>query len=147
MKTIKLMLSSVSLVFLSACGGGGGGGSSSASAPSSSAAQQAQKSIELVVPEGFDFSTEREVVVSVDVASSQSSRGFMSIYTDFNGEVVDYTSQVLRTPINEDIDFSTTLLLPNHVDRVWVEVWYPSAMGSEVKRLVDIENGQVDVIL
>ncbi|MDH5885408.1 hypothetical protein [Vibrio splendidus] len=147
MKTIKLMLSSVSLVFLSACGGGGGGGSSSASAPSSSAAQQAQKSIELVVPEGFDFSTEREVVVNVDVGSSQSSRGFMSIYTDFNGDVVDYTSQVLRTPINEDIDFSTTLLLPNHVDRVWVEVWYPSAMGSEVKRLVDIENGQVDVIL
>ncbi|MEZ9353570.1 hypothetical protein AB4182_18580 [Vibrio splendidus] len=147
MKTIKLMLSSVSLVFLSACGGGGGGGSSSASAPSSSAAQQAQKSIELVVPEGFDFSTEREVVVSVDVASSQSSRGFMSIYTDFNGDVVDYTSQVLRTPINEDIDFSTTLLLPNHVDKVWVEVWYPSAMGSEVKRLVDINNGQVDVVL
>jgi len=147
MKTIKLILSSVSLVFLSACGGGGGGGSSSASAPSSSAAQQAQKSIELVVPEGFDFSTEREVVVSVDVASSQSSRGFMSIYTDFNGDVVDYTSQVLRTPINEDIDFSTTLLLPNHVDKVWVEVWYPSAMGSEVKRLVDINNGQVDVVL
>ena len=147
MKTIKLMLSSVSLVFLSACGGGGGGGSSSASAPSSSAAQQAQKSIELVVPEGFDFSTEREVVVNVDVGSSQSSRGFMSIYTDFNGEVVDYTSQVLRTPINEDIDFSTTLLLPNHVDKVWVEVWYPSAMGSEVKRLVDINNGQVDVVL
>ncbi|MFA0002690.1 hypothetical protein AB4422_04870 [Vibrio splendidus] len=147
MKIIKLMLSSVSLVFLSACGGGGGGGSSSASAPSSSAAQQAQKSIELVVPEGFDFSTEREVVVNVDVGSSQSSRGFMSIYTDFNGDVVDYTSQVLRTPINEDIDFSTTLLLPNHVDKVWVEVWYPSAMGSEVKRLVDINNGQVDVVL
>ncbi|MEZ9952735.1 hypothetical protein AB4395_09645 [Vibrio splendidus] len=147
MKTIKLILSSVSLVFLSACGGGGGGGSSSASAPSSSAAQQAQKSIELVVPEGFDFSTEREVVVNVDVGSSQSSRGFMSIYTDFNGVVVDYTSQVLRTPINEDIDFSTTLLLPNHVDKVWVEVWYPSAMGSEVKRLVDINNGQVDVVL
>ena len=147
MKTIKLILSSVSLVFLSACGGGGGGGSSSASAPSSSAAQQAKKSIELVVPEGFDFSTEREVVVNVDVGSSQSSRGFMSIYTDFNGEVVDYTSQVLRTPINEDIDFSTTLLLPNHVDKVWVEVWYPSAMGSEVKRLVDINNGQVDVVL
>ncbi|UOE82539.1 hypothetical protein LTQ03_17595 [Vibrio splendidus] len=147
MKTIKLILSSVSLVFLSACGGGGGGGSSSASAPSFSAAQQAQKSIELVVPEGFDFSTEREVVVNVDVGSSQSSRGFMSIYTDFNGDVVDYTSQVLRTPINEDIDFSTTLLLPNHVDKVWVEVWYPSAMGSEVKRLVDINNGQVDVVL
>ncbi|MEZ8272764.1 hypothetical protein AB6C54_12155 [Vibrio splendidus] len=165
MNTTKLMLSSVTLVFLTACGGGGGGGSttstpSSVAPPSSAPAgvsntvtssvtpvQQALKSVELSVPEGFDFSTEREVVVSVDVASSQSSRGFMSIYTDFNGEVVDYTSQVLRTPINEDIDFSTTLLLPNHVDRVWVEVWYPSAMGSEVKRLVDIENGQVDVTL
>ena len=167
MNTTKLMLSSVTLVFLTACGGGGGGGGgsttstpSSVAPPSSAPAgvsnavtssvapvQQALKSVELSVPEGFDFSTEREVVVSVDVASSQSSRGFMSIYTDFNGDVVDYTSQVLRTPINEDIDFSTTLLLPNHVDKVWVEVWYPSAMGSEVKRLVDINNGQVDVVL
>ncbi|MEO9495280.1 hypothetical protein [Vibrio splendidus] len=166
MNTTKLMLSSVTLVFLTACGGGGGGGGSTTSTPSSVAppssapagvsnavtssvapVQQALKSVELSVPEGFDFSTEREVVVSVDVASSQSSRGFMSIYTDFNGDVVDYTSQVLRTPINEDIDFSTTLLLPNHVDKVWVEVWYPSAMGSEVKRLVDINNGQVDVVL
>ncbi|OBT18532.1 hypothetical protein A9266_15725 [Vibrio tasmaniensis] len=165
MKTIKLILSSVTLVFLTACGGGGGGGGSTTSSPSSVAPPssapaggsnavissvapaQALKSVELSVPEGFDFSTEREVVVTVDVASSQSSRGFMSIYTDFNREVVDYTSQVLRTPINEDIDFSTTLLLPNHVDKVWVEVWYPSAMGSEVKRLVDINNGQVDVVL
>jgi hypothetical protein len=165
MNTTKLMLSSVTLVFLTACGGGGGGGGSTTSSPSSVAPPssdpvggsntvtssvapaQALKSVELSVPEGFDFSTEREVVVTVDVASSQSSRGFMSIYTDFNGEVIDYTSQVLRTPVNEDIDFSTTLLIPNHVDKVWVEVWYPSAIGSEVKRLVDINNGQVDVIL
>ncbi|MFS1428668.1 hypothetical protein LMH73_016385, partial [Vibrio splendidus] len=122
-------------------------GGSSAVTSSVAPAQQSLSSVELSIPEGFDFSTEREVTVSVDVASSQSSRGFMSIYTDFNGEVVDYTSQVLRTPINEDIDFSTTLLLPNHVDKVWVEVWYPSAMGSELKRLVDINNGQIDVVL
>lgn len=165
MNTTKLMLSSVTLVFLTACGGGGGGGSttstpSSVAPPSGAPAgvsnavtssvtpvQQALKSVELSIPEGFDFSTEREVVVSVDVASSQSSRGFMSIYTDFSGEVVDYTSQVLRTPINEDIDFSTTLLLPNHVDKVWVEVWYPSAMGSEIKRSINIDNDQVDVVL
>ncbi|UPR58873.1 hypothetical protein ITG10_24205 [Vibrio sp. ED004] len=146
MKLIKLMLSSVTIVFLTACGGGGdGGGSGSASAPTST--QQSVKTVELSVPEGFDFSTEREVKVTVDVATSQSSRGFMSLYTQFNGDVVDYTSQVLRVPINEDIDFSTTLLLPNHVEKVWVEVWYPSAMGNEVKRSVDVENGQVDVIL
>ncbi|MFI3276593.1 hypothetical protein [Vibrio sp.] len=146
MKLTKLMLSSVTIVFLTACGGGGdGGGSGSASAPTST--QQSVKTVELSVPEGFDFSTEREVKVNVDVASSQSPRGFMSVYTQFNGDVVDYTSQVLRVPINEDIDFSTTLLLPNHVEKVWVEVWYPSAMGSEVKRSVDVENGQVDVIL
>ncbi|MEZ9337358.1 hypothetical protein AB4176_05685 [Vibrio splendidus] len=166
MKTIKLILSGVTLVFLSACGGGGGGGGSTASSPSSVAppsnapsggstavtsasvpAQQSLKSVELSIPEDFDFSTEREVSVKVDVASSQSTRGFLSIYTEFNGDVVDYTSQVLRSPINEDIEFSTTLLLPNHVEKVWVEVWYPSAMGSEVKRSVDINNDQVEVIL
>ena len=88
MNTIKLMLSSVTLVFLTACGGGGGGGGSTTSTPSSVAppssapagvsnavtssvapVQQALKSVELSVPEGFDFSTEREVVVCVDVAS------------------------------------------------------------------------------
>ncbi|CAH6893949.1 conserved exported hypothetical protein [Vibrio chagasii] len=170
MKLSKLMLSSVTLVFLAACGGGGGGGGSTTSAPSSvppaddsssgnsssanntvtssvAPAAQVLSSVELTIPEGFDFSTEREVAVTVDVASSQSSRGFMSLYTEFDGDVVDYTSQVLRMPINEDTDFSTTLLLPNHVDKVWVEVWYPSALGSEVRNSYSIENDQVDVIL
>lgn len=169
MKLSKLMLSSVTLVFLAACGGGGGG--STTSAPSSvppaddsssgntssagnntvtssvAPAAQVLRSVELTIPEDFDFSTEREVAVTVDVASSQSSRGFMSLYTEFDGDVVDYTSQVLRMPINEDTDFSTTLLLPNHVDKVWVEVWYPSALGSEVRNSYSIENDQVDVIL
>ncbi|MCG9565489.1 hypothetical protein [Vibrio chagasii] len=170
MKLSKLMLSSVTLVFLAACGGGGGGGGSTTSAPSSvppaddsssgnsssanntvtssvAPAAQVLSSVELTIPEGFDFSTEREVAVTVDVASSQSSRGFMSLYTEFDGDVVDYTSQVLRMPINEDTDFSTTLMLPNHVDKVWVEVWYPSALGSEVRNSYSIENNQVDVIL
>ncbi|EDK29994.1 hypothetical protein VSWAT3_26176 [Vibrionales bacterium SWAT-3] len=170
MKLSKLMLSSVTLAFLAACGGGGGGGGSTTSAPSSvppaddsssgnsssanntvtssvAPAAQVLSSVELTIPEGFDFSTEREVAVTVDVASSQSSRGFMSLYTEFDGDVVDYTSQVLRMPINEDTDFSTTLLLPNHVDKVWVEVWYPSALGSEVKSSFNIENDKVDVLL
>ena len=171
MKLSKLMLSSVTLVFLAACGGGGGGGGSTTTAPSSvppaddssssntssagnttvtssvAPAAHVLRSVELTIPEGFDFSTEREVAVTVDVASSQSSRGFMSLYTEFDGDVVDYTSQVLRMPINEDTDFSTTLLLPNHVDKVWVEVWYPSALGSEVKSSYNVENGKVDVLL
>ena len=171
MKLSKLMLSSVTLTFLAACGGGGGGGGSTTSAPSSvppaddsssgdtSSAgnntvtssvvpeEQVLRSVELTIPEGFDFSTEREVAVTVDVASSQSSRGFMSLYTEFDGDVVDYTSQVLRTPINENTDFSTTLLLPNHVDKVWVEGWYPSALGSEMKGSFNIENDKVDVLL
>jgi len=169
MKLSKLMLSSVTLTFLAACGGGGGGSTTSApssvppaddssSGDTSSAGnntvtssvvpeEQVLRSVELTIPEGFDFSTEREVAVTVDVASSQSSRGFMSLYTEFEGEVVDYTSQVLRMPINEDTDFSTTLLMPNHVDKVWVEVWYPSALGSEVKSSFNIENDKVDVLL
>ena len=163
MKLSKLMLSSVTLTFLAACGGGGGGGGSTTSAPSSvppaddsssgntspAVAPEAQvlRAVELTIPEGFDFSTEREVAVTVDVASSQSSRGFMSLYTGFEGDVVDYTSQVLRMPINEDTDLSTTLLLPNHIDKVWVEVWYPSALGSEVKSSFNIENDKVDVLL
>ena len=145
MKLTKLTLSSVTLVFLAACGGGGGGNNivTSSVAP----AAQVLSSVELTIPEGFDFSTEREVAVTVDIASSQSSRGFMSLYTEFDGDVVDYTSQVLRMPINEDTDFSTTLLLPNHVDKVWIEVWYPSALGNEVRSSYSIVNDRLDVIL
>jgi hypothetical protein len=69
MKNINLLLSIVTLTFLSACDSGGDGGSSGSSTPGStpsnvSAIPETQVGVstsELSAPEGFSFSTEREV--------------------------------------------------------------------------------------
>jgi hypothetical protein len=156
MKNINLLLSIVTLTFLSACDSGGGGGSSSGSStpdstPSNiSATPETQVGVstsELSAPEGFSFSTEREVSFNLSVASSQSDRGFMSIYTEFNEGIVDHTSQIILTPMNDTTEFTTNVMLPNHVDKIWVEVWYPSALGNEIKTSVDIVDNTVNAIL
>ncbi|OCH22990.1 hypothetical protein [Aliivibrio logei] len=155
MKNINLLLSIVTLTFLSACDSGGDGGSSGSSTPGStpsnvSAIPETQVGVstsELSAPEGFSFSTEREVSFNLSVASSQSDRGFMSIYTEFNEGIVDHTSQIILTPMNDTIEFTTNVMLPNHVDKIWVEVWYPSALGNEIKTSVDIVDNTVNAIL
>lgn len=155
MKNINLLLSIVTLTFLSACDSGGGGGSSGSSTPDStpsniSATPETQVGVstsELSAPEGFSFSTEREVSFNLSVASSQSDRGFMSIYTEFNEGIVDHTSQIILTPMNDTTEFTTNVMLPNHVDKIWVEVWYPSALGNEIKTSVDIVDNTVNAIL
>ena len=155
MKNINLLLSIVTLTFLSACDSGGDGGSSGSSTPGStpsnvSAIPETQVGVstsELSAPEGFSFSTEREVSFNLSVASSQSERGFMSIYTEFNEGIVDYTSQIILTPMNDTTEFTTNVMLPNHVDKIWVEVWYPSALGNEIKTSVDIVGNTANAIL
>lgn len=155
MKNINLLLSIVTLTFLSACDSGGGGGSSGSSTPGStpsnvSAIPETQVGVstsELSAPEGFSFSTEREVSFNLSVASSQSDRGFMSIYTEFNEGIVDHTSQIILTPMNDTTEFTTNVMLPNHVDKIWVEVWYPSALGNEIKTSVEIVDNTVNAIL
>ncbi|MBB1313041.1 hypothetical protein [Aliivibrio sp. SR45-2] len=155
MKNINLLLSIVTLTFLSACDSGGDGGSSGSSTPGStpsnvSAIPETQVGVstsELSAPEGFSFSTEREVSFNLSVASSQSDRGFMSIYTEFNEGIVDHTSQIILTPMNDTTEFTTNVMLPNHVDKIWVEVWYPSALGNEIKTSVDIVDNTVNAIL
>lgn len=155
MKNINLLLSIVTLTFLSACDSGGDGGSSGSSTPGStpsnvSAIPETQVGVstsELSAPEGFSFSTEREVSFNLSVASSQSDRGFMSIYTEFNEGIVDHTSQIILTPMNDTTEFTTNVMLPNHVDKIWVEVWYPSALGNEIKTSVEIVDNTVNAIL
>lgn len=154
MKTINLLLSIAGISLLSACGGSDSGGSSSDtdnSAPStvSEAAGEVNgvSTSELSAPEGFKFSTEREVAFNLSVANSQSERGFMSVYTEFNEGVVDYTSQIIVTPMNDQTIFESNIMLPNHVDKVWVEVWYPSAIGSEISASVDIVDNTASAVL
>ncbi len=67
----------------------------------------------------------------------------MSIYTEFNEGAVDYTSQIILTPMNDSTEFKSSMMLPNHVDKVWVEIWYPSALGSEIKQMIDIVDNTV----
>ncbi|MDD9156758.1 hypothetical protein PVK64_11290 [Aliivibrio sp. S4TY2] len=151
MKRINLLLSIAALVFITACSDSGSGSSSPGStAPSSSATPDTNDGIrtsELSIPEGFNFATEREVSITLSVANSQSERGFMSLYSEFNESAVDYTSQFILTPMNDQTELKTTVMLPNHVNKIWVEVWYPSALGSEITQSIDIVNNTVNTVL
>ncbi|OCH13689.1 hypothetical protein A6E05_05125 [Aliivibrio sp. 1S165] len=149
MKKINLLLSIAGISLLSACGGSDSGGSSNndSSVPSSVSVANGIRTSELSAPEGFAFSTEREVTFNLSVANSQSERGFMSIYTEFNEGVVDYTSQIIVTPMNDQTVFESIITLPNHVDKVWIEVWYPSAIGSKISSSVDIVDNNVSAVL
>ncbi|MUJ25108.1 hypothetical protein [Aliivibrio fischeri] len=145
MKRINILLSIAIITFLAACsdsssGTSGGAAPAAADVPKK---ESGIKTSELSVPEGFTFSTEREVTFDLSVASSQSDRGFMSIYTEFNEGAVDYTSQIILTPMNDSTEFKSSMMLPNHVDKVWVEIWYPSALGSEIKQMIDIVDNTV----
>ena len=163
MKTINLLLSILTLAFLSACGGGGGDESTPevvspppvttppvvtppVTTPPDSGGGPVNTS-DLIIPDGFDFTTEREVAFNLSVSSSQTERGFMSVYTEFDNGVVDYKSQIIRTPMNAGVEFKSNIMVPNHLDKVWVEIWYPAAIGTEVKKQLDIVNGVVNAVL
>ncbi|GGJ00312.1 lipoprotein [Shewanella hanedai] len=162
MKTINLLLSTVTLVLLSACGGGGEESTPEVVSPppvttppvvtppvttTPDSGGGPVNTSDLLIPDGFDFTTEREVSFNLSVASSQTERGFMSVYTEFNNGVVDYNSQIIRTPMNAGVEFKSNIMVPNHLDKVWVEIWYPAAIGTEVKKQLDIVNGVVNAVL
>ncbi|WP_375320405.1 hypothetical protein [Aliivibrio logei] len=154
MKHIHLLLGITALTFLAACSDSSSGSSSGGgAAPGTDSAVPAAEGVngiktsELSIPEGFTFSTEREVSITLSVASSQSERGFMSLYSEFKDGVVDHTSQFIITPMNDETEFQTSVMLPNHVDKIWVEVWYPSAVGHEITQSVDIVDNTINAIL
>jgi hypothetical protein len=166
MKKINLLLSILTITFLSACDSG----TTSTAAPNTAAPSTATPSTaapstttpstgssnlkeniintsDLSAPEGFDFTSERIVDITLSVASSQNERGFMSIYTESKEGKVDSKTQIVLTPMNDKTEFRSSVMLPNHVNKIWVEVWYPDALGTEIKASVDIVDDTASAIL
>ena len=103
MKIRNWIVSVLAILFVFGCGGGDDSGSGSSTPPAGVTQdddqvenddQQPQEdddqaqdekptgiTANLVVPEDFDFKSEREVKVELSVANSQYSRGFLSVYT------------------------------------------------------------------
>jgi len=148
MKACKLLFSSAAVLFLFGCGGGDSG-SGSVAPPVST--QEAPVVVDtgvtsgitenLVVPDDFDFSSESEVAIELTVASNQLNRGYLSVYTDSREGVVDYTSQIIRAPVKSGQTFDSVIMLPNHSDSIWVEVWYPTDLDSTIKQRVAVVDG------
>ncbi|EDP59961.1 hypothetical protein [Vibrio sp. AND4] len=165
MKIRNWIVSVLAILFVFGCGGGDDSGSDS-STPPVSVTQDDEEQAEngeqqtgdedqaqdedvaptgitanLVVPEDFDFKSEREVKVELSVANSQYTRGFLSVYTDIVDGEVDYNSQVIRAPVTSGKPYEGVLMLPNHKQAIWVEVWYPEDIGAVIKQQVDVIDG------
>lgn len=156
MKKINLLLSILTITFLSACDSGTTSTTTpntaapSTPTPSTGSSNVKENTIntsDLSAPEGFNFTTERIVDITLSVASSQNERGFMSVYTESKKGEVDSKTQIVLTPMNDKTEFRSSVMLPNHVNKIWVEVWYPDALGTEIKASVDIVDDTANAIL
>ncbi|MDK9757313.1 hypothetical protein KIV40_18405 [Vibrio sp. D173a] len=143
MKIRNWIVSVLAILFVFGCGGGDDSGSGSSTPPAGVTQDEKPTGItaNLVVPEDFDFKSEREVKVELSVANSQYSRGFLSVYTDMSDGTVDYNSQVIRTPVTNGESYNGVVMLPNHQTAIWVEVWYPEDLDAVIKKKVDVVDG------
>ena len=139
MKIHNWIVSVLAILFVFGCGGGDDSGSSTP--PVTEDESPSVITANLVVPEDFDFKSEREVKVELSVVNREYERGFLSVYTDVSDGTVDYTSQVIRTPVKNGDSYNGVVMLPNHQTAIWVEVWYPEDLDAVIKQKVDVVDG------
>lgn len=147
MKNLKLDMSlivglSISLGMVG-CGGGGSGGSSAAgnggqppSAPATSTPEPSTPepsvtpltTAEIEAPEGLTFTSAFAMDLSVNLEQYQQQKAYVSVYSDYhqadnNQWQINYNSRILGSSVNNGV-FNKALTLPQHLEKVLVQVWF-----------------------
>lgn len=141
------------------CGGGEGDNGSSngnTSEPLSTPSQVLNDAMmdevstaELVAPEGFNFSTDYQVDVSLMVSEPAGALGYISLYTEFDAAsgLPDYASRIVLSTLDNQNSFSHSVRLPNHINQIWAEVWYRDAPTEPLKQMLTVSNGVINETL
>ncbi len=127
-KTMTVVLATAPLL-LAGCGGGGGGGGGSTASPSpsspatpatpvtatpspspvaSAAAEPTYTMSDLVVPDGFDYSSVEQFDIDIDISSISTDRSFVTVYSRFSARddstlKPDYSSKVIAGSLNNGV--------------------------------------------
>ncbi|MEZ8385323.1 hypothetical protein AB6C98_16825 [Vibrio splendidus] len=149
-KSLAVILAAAPLV-LAGCGGGGGGGGGSASTPSPSTpstpatpstpvttpspspvtgavAAQSYTMSDLVVPDGFDYSSVDRFDLDIDISSISTDRSFVTVYSRFStrGDSTlkpDYSSKVIAGPLDNGV-FASNFAAPVNHEALLIEIWF-----------------------
>ncbi|MEZ8468528.1 hypothetical protein AB6D20_025940 [Vibrio splendidus] len=144
-KSLTVILAAAPLV-LAGCGGGGGGGGS-ASTPSAPAtpstpvtatpspspvtgavAAQSYTMSDLVVPDGFDYSSVDQFDLDIDISSISTDRSFVTVYSRFSTRddstlKPDYSSKVIAGPLDNGV-FASNFAAPVNHEALLIEIWF-----------------------
>ncbi|WP_454440190.1 hypothetical protein [Vibrio bathopelagicus] len=128
-KSLAVILVAAPLV-LAGCGGGGGGSTSTPSpSPATSAvAAQSYTMSDLVVPDGFDYSSVEQFDLDIDISSISTARSFVTVYSRFSARddstlKPDYSSKVIAGSLNNGV-FASNFTAPVNHDSLLVEIWF-----------------------
>ncbi|KAB0474677.1 hypothetical protein F7Q91_20845 [Vibrio chagasii] len=165
-KTMTVVLATAPLL-LAGCGGGGGGGGGSTASPSpsspatpatpvtatpspspvaSAAAEPTYTMSDLVVPDGFDYSSVEQFDIDIDISSISTGRSFVTVYSRFSTRddstlKPDYSSKVIAGSLNNGV-FASNFASPVSHDSLLVEIWFYDGQPP-LQKVVSSSNSQI----
>ncbi|OCH50551.1 hypothetical protein [Vibrio sp. ZF57] len=149
-KSLAVILAAAPLVLAGCGGGGGGGGSASTPSPSTpstpatpstpvtatpspspvtgAVAAQSYTMSDLVVPDGFDYSSVEQFDLDIDISSISTDRSFVTVYSRFSTRddstlKPDYSSKVIAGPLDNGV-FASNFAAPVNHDALLIEIWF-----------------------
>ncbi|CAH6994686.1 conserved hypothetical protein [Vibrio chagasii] len=162
-KTMTVVLATAPLL-LAGCGGGGGGSTASPSPSSpatpatpvtatpspspvaSAAAEPTYTMSDLVVPDGFDYSSVEQFDIDIDISSISTDRSFVTVYSRFSARddstlKPDYSSKVIAGSLNNGV-FASKFASPVNHDSLLVEIWFYDGQPP-LQKVVSSSNSQI----
>ncbi|MEZ9347162.1 hypothetical protein AB4166_09945 [Vibrio splendidus] len=145
-KSLTVILAAAPLV-LAGCGGGGSASTPSPSTPSAPAtpstpvtatpspspvtgavAAQSYTMSDLVVPDGFDYSSVDQFDLDIDISSISTDRSFVTVYSRFSTRddstlKPDYSSKVIAGPLDNGV-FASNFAAPVNHEALLIEIWF-----------------------
>ncbi|MEZ9532643.1 hypothetical protein CSB62_08300 [Vibrio splendidus] len=147
-KSLTVILAVTPLILVGCGGGGGGGGSASTPSPAtpstpaapstpvtgttapatSAAATPIYTMADVVVPDGFDYSSIEQFDLDIDISSISTARSFVTVYSRFSTRddstfKPDYSSKVIAGPLNNGV-FASNFTAPVNNESLLVEIWF-----------------------
>ncbi|PTO55035.1 hypothetical protein CWN94_09010 [Vibrio splendidus] len=149
-KSLAVILAAAPLVLAGCGGGGGGGGSTSTASPSTpsapatpstpvtatpspspvtgAVAAQSYTMSDLVVPDGFDYSSVDQFDLNIDISSISTDRSFVTVYSRFSTRddstlKPDYSSKVIAGPLDNGV-FASNFAAPVNHEALLIEIWF-----------------------
>ncbi|MDN3702002.1 hypothetical protein ACFFUO_11870 [Vibrio artabrorum] len=162
-KLFTVVLAAAPLVLVG-CGGGDGGDSTSTpstatpstpdtgtpspspSTATSAAATPTYTMSDVVVPDGFDYSSIEPFDLNIDISRISTARSFVTVYSRFSTRddstlKPDYSSKVIAGSLNNGV-FVSNFTAPVNQDSLLVEIWFYDGQPP-LQRVVSSRDSQI----